>query len=52
MFAYKPITQQIIDARNENAALRQKVAKQEADLDYIAMMADVDIPEEEEVQNG
>ena len=51
MFGFKPITQQIIDARNENAKLRQQVAKQEADLDFVAMMADVDIPEEEVPEN-
>lgn len=33
----------------ENEYLRATVAKQAATLDYIAMMADVELPEDEEV---
>lgn len=51
MFKFTPIEKQITKIRNENAVLRQRAAKQEADLDYVAMMTDVEIPEEEEETN-
>lgn len=38
------------EERAKNAALREQLDKNSANLDYVAMMADVEIPSEEETQ--
>lgn len=43
---YISIEQQLLKERRENAALRAEVAKSVADIDYIAMMCDVELETE------
>lgn len=48
MFKYVPVSKQVRKLQNENQALKADVIKQAANLDYVAMMADVDLPDEDE----
>lgn len=43
MFKYIPIKKQIIEERNKNAVLRSTNAELTANVDYIAMMCDVEL---------
>jgi hypothetical protein len=43
MFAYKSIREQLLDERKKNAELQAALTKANADIEYIAMMTDVDI---------
>lgn len=45
MFKYIPIKKQIIEERNKNAMLRSANADLAANVDYIAMMCDVELDE-------
>jgi hypothetical protein len=47
MFRYKSIHEQLFEERRKNAKLQAQIAKANADLEYIAMMTDVDIEEDE-----
>jgi hypothetical protein len=47
MFKYKSIHEQSFEERRKNAKLQAQVEKANADLEYIAMMTDVDIEEDE-----
>ena len=49
MFEYKNIYKQLIEVKNKNAELQAKLEKTNADIEYIAMMTDVEL--EEETQN-
>lgn len=48
MFKYTPIAQQARELQKQNAELQSMVNKQAADIDYVAMMTDVELPEEKE----
>lgn len=43
---YVSIEQQLLKERHKNAALRAELAKSAADIDYIAMMCDVELETE------
>lgn len=43
MFAFKPIKEQALDLRRENVRLRSALKKNTADIDYIAMMSDIEL---------
>ena len=43
MFEMKSIQQQALDLRRENVKLRIELDKTTADIDYIAMMCDVEL---------
>lgn len=47
MFEYKNIYKQLIEVRNKNAELEAKIDKTNADIEYIAMMTDVELEETE-----
>lgn len=50
MFVYKSVKEQLLDDRKKNAELQAALTKANADIEYIAMMTDVDIePEDQEV---
>ena len=51
MFEYKNIYKQLIEVRNKNAELQAKLDKTNADIEYIAMMTDVDLEETEVTEN-
>ena len=48
MFEYKNIYKQLIEVKNKNAELQAKLEKTNADIEYIAMMTDVELEEETE----
>lgn len=48
MFFYKPIKAQLIDERKKSLALKAQAEKLSADLEYVAMMADVELDDETE----
>jgi hypothetical protein len=54
MFGYKSTREQLLEERRKNAELQAKLTKTNADIEYIAMMTDVDIEddEEQEVQDN
>ena len=47
MFEMKSIQQQALDLRRENVKLRIELDKTTADVEYIAMMTDVELQTEE-----
>lgn len=51
MFGYVTLLQQLLLERRENAALRAKINKNASDIEYLAMMTDTEL-EQEEGQNG
>ena len=53
MFLYKTTRELLVEERRRNAQLRAALEKTSADIEYIAMMADVELDEEtEEEDNG
>ena len=55
MFKYIPLEKQIAIERSKNAKLKAENIKLKGDLDYIAMMTDVELDddaESEEIENG
>ena len=48
---YLTIEDQLRQERRKNEALAAQIAKQQADLDYTAMMSGVDLDTETEVDN-
>lgn len=47
MFEYIPIKKQLLKERAKNARTAQENAKNAANIDYIAMMCDVELENEE-----
>lgn len=43
MFEYKSLKQQLIDERNKNIVLKAQADKNASDIDYIAMMSDIEL---------
>lgn len=48
MFKFKPVAAQLREVQKENVQLREQVEQTRADLEFVAIMADVEIPEDEE----
>ncbi len=46
MFKFKNALGLIIDLQNENKSLEANILKQQSDMDYIAMMADIELEQE------
>lgn len=51
MFKIIDAKTEIVQLRNENAKLKSENAKLQSDLDYVAMMADVELEEDEAAEN-
>ena len=51
MIGYVTLLQQLFSERRENAALRAKINKNTSDIEYLSMMTDTEL-EQEEGQNG
>lgn len=51
MFGYKDTKTQLLEEKKKNAALQAKLAKADADIEYLAMMTDVELEETEETEN-
>ena len=43
MFRYIPLKEQVMEERRKNAALKTLLDKNTSDIDYIAMMCDVEL---------
>lgn len=52
MFGYKDTKTQLLEEKKKNAELQAKLAKTNADVEYIAMMTDVELEETEETENA
>ena len=57
MFGFKSVAAQALDLRKKNNQLEQLLAKTVSDVEYIAMMSDIDLEIEEdnlegEIDNG
>lgn len=50
MFKNVPIERQLIAEKNKNARLEAENKKLKSDVDYLAMMCDVELDEEVEVE--
>ena len=50
MFVYKPLKTQVLEERQKNAQLQSALDKAVADLEYVAMMTDVELEEDENEQ--
>ena len=51
MFGYKDTKTQLLEEKKKNAELQAKLAKTNADVEYIAMMTDVELDETESEEN-
>ncbi|MBQ7957555.1 MAG: hypothetical protein IJ279_05900 [Clostridia bacterium] len=47
MFKIKSVLEQVIDERKNNTVLNGKIEKLLSDIDYVAMMCDIELEEEE-----
>ena len=43
MFKYTSLKEQLIEERSKNAALKTQTDKNASDIDYIAMMSDIEL---------
>ncbi len=48
MFGFLDARKQLIRERQKNAALEAQIAKTNSDIEYLAMMADVEMEQEDE----
>lgn len=51
MFKFKDVKTQLLEEKKKNAELQAKLEKTNADIEYIAMMTDVELEETEETEN-
>lgn len=51
MFKYKSSREALIEERKKNEMLTAQAIKHTSDIDYIAMMADIELENEEETNN-
>ena len=52
MFKYKSVRSQLREAQKTNIQLREQMEQTRADLEFVAIMADVEIPEEEDQEGA
>lgn len=48
MFKYIPIEKQLVEEKNKNAQLKAENAVLSANVDYLAMMCDIELDDNEE----
>ena len=48
MFKFVPVRAQMRDVQKRNIVLEQEARQTRADLDFVAIMCDVEIPEEDQ----
>lgn len=51
MFGYKDTKTQLLEEKKKNAELQAELYKTNANVDYIAMMTDIELEETEETEN-
>lgn len=58
MFKYKGVNEQLLEERKKNASLQAKLNKANADIEYLAMMSNIELEDgevninEDEVSEG
>ena len=52
MFKFVPVRKQLREVQKQNIQLKDQMEQNRADLDFVAVMFDVEIPEVEEDQEG
>ncbi len=52
MFGFKPVKEQRPELRRENTKLRAALEQANADVAYFAMMADIELENNEETEEG
>ena len=50
MFGFISAREQLVKERRKNAAMQAQIAKANSDIEYLAMMADIEIEQEEDEQ--
>lgn len=50
MFGYISIKEQVIEERKKNAALKEQTDQNTANIDYIAMMSDIELEPDPEIE--
>ena len=48
MFKFRPVRTQLREVQKQNLQLKDQVEQNRADLDFVAVMCDVEIPEVDE----
>ncbi len=48
MFKFVPVKEQLREVQKKNILLQQEAKQTRADLDFVAVMCDVEIPEEDQ----
>lgn len=51
MFCYKSTREQLLEEQRKSAQLKAQLLKTNADLEYLSMMADIEMEQEEEVDS-
>lgn len=52
MFKYKNVRSQLREAQKANIQLKEQMEQTRADLEFVAIMADVEIPEDEDQEGA
>lgn len=52
MFKFVPVRKQLREVQKQNITLKDQVEQNRADLEFVAIMADVEIPEEEDQEGA
>lgn len=50
MFGFISAREQLVKERQKNVAMQAQIAKANSDIEYLAMMADIEIEQEEDEQ--
>lgn len=50
MFGFINAREQLVKERQKNAAMQAQIAKENSDIEYLAMMADIEMEQEEDEQ--
>lgn len=51
MFGFISAREQLVKERQKNADMQAQIAKANSDIEYLAMMTDIEMEQEEEVQD-
>ena len=52
MFKFVPVRKQLREVQKQNITLKDQVEQNRADLDFVAIMCDVEIPEEKDQEGA
>ena len=52
MFKFVPVRKQLREVQKQNIQLKDQMEQNRADLDFVSIMCDVEIPEEEDQEGA